>query len=130
YYKGSIFEVYSDELNVSLAGGGSYLINGIPSTGISLGLEPIFLLGKIDLDEERFLVVSLGRDKESIEIARRLRQKNFIVDFISGKSPTKALEYANSKKIKKVIFVGDEEVRKNEFKIKDLDSGKEEKLSF
>ena len=38
---------------------------------------------------------------------------------------SKALDYANSKKFDKVIFVGDEEVKKKKFKVKDMISGKE-----
>src|SRR3989344_3641910 len=47
YYNGTIFEIWSKELDVSLCSGGSYLINQIQSTGISFGLEPIFLLAKV-----------------------------------------------------------------------------------
>ncbi|MEM4605496.1 MAG: HisS family protein [Candidatus Pacearchaeota archaeon] len=130
YYNGSVFEIYSDKLNVSLSGGGSYLVNGVQSTGISLGLEPIFLVAKVDLDEEVYLIVSLEKDKEAIELSQKLREKNFIVDFISNKPPTKALEYANSKKIKKVLFVGENEVKTKKFKIKNLETGKEEDLKI
>ncbi|MEM4181999.1 MAG: ATP phosphoribosyltransferase regulatory subunit [Candidatus Pacearchaeota archaeon] len=130
YYNGSVFEIYSDELNVSLSGGGSYLVSGIQSTGISLGLEPIFLVAKINLDGESYLVISLGKDKEAAELSQKLRRKGLIVDFISGKSPTKALEYANSKKIKKVIFVGENEVKNKKFKVKNLETGKEEDLKI
>ena len=42
--------------------------------------------------------------------------------------PSKALEYANSWKINRVIFVGAEEVRKKKFKIKDMKTGKEKIL--
>ena len=45
------------------------------------------------------------------------------------KSVGKALEYANSRCIEKVVFVGDEEVKKKKFKVKDMASGKEEFLS-
>ncbi len=130
YYNGSVFEIFSDEINVSLSGGGSYLVEGVQSTGISLGLEPIFLISKINFDEEIYLVVSLEKDKESIKLVKKLREKNFIVDFVCGKSPSKALDYANSKKIKKVIFVGEDEVKKRKVKIKDLDSGKESFLDL
>ncbi|MBN1639443.1 MAG: hypothetical protein JW866_10775 [Ignavibacteriales bacterium] len=39
--------------------------------------------------------------------------------------PSKGLEYANSYKIKKVVFVGDKEVKAKKFKVKDMESGKE-----
>jgi histidyl-tRNA synthetase len=42
--------------------------------------------------------------------------------------PSKALDYANAYKINKVIFVGEKEVKKKKFKIKDMESGKEREL--
>ena len=41
---------------------------------------------------------------------------------------TKVLEYANSKKIGSVIFVGEKEVTSGKFKIKDMKSGGERLL--
>ena len=39
--------------------------------------------------------------------------------------PSKALEYANSKDIGYVVFVGESEVKTKKFKLKDMKSGKE-----
>jgi len=39
--------------------------------------------------------------------------------------PSKALEYANSLGIEKVIFVGEKEVKSKKFKVKDMKDGKE-----
>ena len=39
--------------------------------------------------------------------------------------PSKALDYANSVGIAKVIFIGKEEVKKKKFKVKDMKTGKE-----
>ena len=41
----------------------------------------------------------------------------------------KALDYANSKGVEKVVFVGKEEVAKGKFKVKDMKTGKEELVS-
>jgi len=43
--------------------------------------------------------------------------------------PGKALDYANSYRIKYVIFVGEDEVKKKKYKLKDMASGKESMLS-
>jgi histidyl-tRNA synthetase len=43
---------------------------------------------------------------------------------------SKALEYANSYGINYVIFVGEEEVKKNKYKLKNMVSGKETLLSL
>jgi|SRR3989344_1079865 len=156
YYNGSVFEVWSSsksildplsrskfsrvarqpeepvtskELNVSLCGGGSYLANDIQSTGISIGLEPVSLLCKKDFSLNLVQVISLGQDKEAIRICESLRDKGRNVFLILDKTVGKAMEYANSKNVSKVIFVGGEEVKKKKFKVRDMKSGKESLLS-
>ncbi|MEM4325923.1 MAG: ATP phosphoribosyltransferase regulatory subunit [Candidatus Pacearchaeota archaeon] len=129
YYNGSIFEVKSEDFKESLGGGGSYLVNGIESTGFSFGLERICQLAKIDIKKEKILIISLGKDKEAIRLAKKIRSKQKIVSIFYGK-PSKALEYANSYRYTHAIFVGEEETKKNKFKIKDLTTGEEKKLEI
>jgi len=127
YYNGSVFEVWSKKINVSLCGGGSYLIDGIQATGISFGLEPIALLTNMKLQLEKYLIVSLGQDRKTIQLAQQLRKKSKNVSIYYGK-PSKALEYANAYKINNVIFVGETEVKKKIFKVKIMSTGREIKL--
>ena len=82
----------------------------------------------IDDGNNRVLVVSLGQDKKAVEISNRVRKVGVGCSVFYGK-PGKALDYANSYGIGKVIFIGDEEVKKNKFKVKDMDSGKEKFIS-
>ncbi len=124
YYNGTVFEVWSKDLKVSVCGGGSYLINGIQSTGISFGLEPLILLTNIVLQIDKILIVSLNQDKAAIKLTQKLRKQGKNTTLFYGK-PSKALEYANSYKIKKVIFVGEKEVKLKKFKIKDMRTGRE-----
>ncbi|PIO07362.1 hypothetical protein COU59_03340 [Candidatus Pacearchaeota archaeon CG10_big_fil_rev_8_21_14_0_10_34_12] len=130
YYNGSVFEVWSKKINVAVCGGGSYLVNDIQSTGISFGFEPIMLLsGKFKIELEKFLVISLDKDKDAITLAQKLRKKGKNVSLFYGK-PSKALEYANSYNIGKVIFIGEKEVKSKNFKVKDMKTGKEEVLKI
>jgi len=129
YYNGTVFEIWSDELGVSLAGGGAYLTDTIQSFGISFGFEPISLLSKIKGDTVEVLVLSLDEDKVAINLAEKLRDKEMRVLLLMDKSIGKGLDYANTKGIKKVIFVGKEEIAKGGFRIKNMDSGDEEFLS-
>ena len=76
----------------------------------------------INLD--KILIVSLEQDKKAIEIAQKLRVQNKNVSIFYGK-PSKALEYANAYGIKKVIFVGQKEIEKKKFIIKNMITGKE-----
>lgn len=128
YYNGTVFEVWSNKLNVSIMGGGSYLIGDTQSTGISFGLEPIFLVSEIEGDPIDYLILSLNQDKESIKIANTLRNKNKKVQLMMDKTLKKALDYANSKEISKVIVVGENEVKSEKVKIKNMNSGKEKEI--
>jgi len=128
YYNGNVFEIWSKKLKVSVWGGGSYLINSIQSTGISAGLEPIMLLsGKLKIDREKCLVVSLAQDREAIKLSQKLRSRAKTASVYYGK-PSKALEYANSYGFGKVIFVGSKELKNKKFKVKDMKTGKESVL--
>lgn len=129
YYNGSVFEIWSKKLKVSVCGGGSYLINGTQSTGISLGLEPLMLIENFKSEKERYVVISLEQDKEAIKIAKRLRSQGKIAFIYYGK-PSKALDYANSYNFQKVIFVGEKEVKAKAFKVKDMKTGKESVLKI
>ncbi|MBS3093762.1 ATP phosphoribosyltransferase regulatory subunit [Candidatus Pacearchaeota archaeon] len=127
YYNWIIFEIKSD-IKETITAGGAYLVEGIQSFGISLGLDRLELLAKISENKQRVLVISLSQDKKSIELAEKIRAKNIPCQIFYGK-PGKALEYANAYKIDSVIFIGDEEVKKKQYKIKDMKSGKEKLVS-
>jgi histidyl-tRNA synthetase len=125
YYNGSVFEVWSKELNVSLAGGGSYLVGDVQATGIAFGFEPIYLLSKVEGDAAKVQVISIGEDVAAVGLAEKLREKGVSVNLVLDKSIGKAMEYANAKGIGKVVFVGKDEVVKEKFKVKDMKSGDE-----
>jgi histidyl-tRNA synthetase len=124
YYNGSVFEVKTKGVKETLVAGGSYKVGDMQATGISFGLDRISDLAKIKSEEEKYLVVSLNQDREAIKLCQKLRKKGENVSIYYGK-PSKALEYANSYKISKVIFVGEKEIKSKKFKVKDMKSGKE-----
>jgi len=129
YYNKNVFEVKTKKIKETITGGGSFMFNGIQCTGISFGLDRLSLIADIQSEKESYLVISLGKDKESIKIAKELREKENSVSIFYGK-PSKALEYANSYKINNVIFVGEDEVKSKKFKIKNMSSGKESLLKL
>jgi len=124
YYNGNVFEIKTKDLKETICAGGSYLINQIQGTGISFGVDRLMLIADIERNRNKMLVLSIGQDKEAIELANKLRQNGESVTMFFGK-PSRALEYANSYGIDKVIFVGKEEIKKGKYKIKDMESGKE-----
>ena len=127
YYNGSVFEVKTNQMNETICGGGSYVFDSVQCTGISFGLDRLGILAKIKKENKSVLVVSLNEDKQAIKVAEKMRETGNSVSIFYGK-PSKALEYANSYNISQVIFVGAEEVKRKNFKVKDMKTGKERML--
>jgi len=127
YYNGSVFEVKGDAKE-SIAAGGSYSVNGMQATGISFGLDRLEVLTKVAPLFKKVLVISLDQDKKAVGICGSVRELGIPCEIYYGR-PGKALDYANSLKIPLVVFVGEEEVKKKKFKIKNMNSGKERLVS-
>jgi histidyl-tRNA synthetase len=129
YYNGTVYEIKAKNIKETIIAGGSYKFNNVQCTGISFGLERLSILSKIDINLDKYLVVSLEQDRESIKLVKKLRKENKVASIFYGK-PSKALEFANSYKYNKVIFVGEKEVKAKKFKVKDMKSGKETALKI
>lgn len=129
YYNKNVFEIKTREIKETLLAGGSYMFNGIQCTGIAFGLDRISMLAKLNVDKEKTLVISLGKDEESIKLANKIRSKGETVSIYYGK-PSKALDYANSYGFGKAVFVGEKEVKAKKFKVKDMKTGKESLLKI
>src|SRR3989344_2187941 len=146
YYTGPVFEVFlkNSEIKSSVAGGGRYdeMIgkflegkNYYPATGISFGLEPIIKAMKLNKNEVKktvteVYVIPINTLKESLDIAEKLRKEGINVDVaFAKKGVSKGLDYANSLSIPYVIIIGEDELKKNKVKLKDMKSGKEKLLS-
>ncbi len=128
YYNGTVFEIKTNKMKETICGGGSYLVNGIQSTGLSAAIERLSILANLKEDLKRILIISLDQDKKAIEIAGKLRKSGLICNIFYGK-PSKALEYANSYEIPFVAFLGDDEIKQNKIKIKNMKTGKEKLIN-
>lgn len=130
YYNWIVFEVKSTSgIKDSIMGSGSYLINGIQSTGISFGLDRLELLAKVDVEVKKVLIISINQDLKSVELADKIRKLNIPVEVSTAKI-SKALDYANSNNIPLVVFLGEEEVKKKQIKLKNMNTGKEKLVSL
>lgn len=129
YYNGSVFEIKTAGVKETICAGGSYLVNGVQSTGISFGLERLLKLVKINLEQKSALIISIGKDSDSIKISEKLRKEKIKTSIWMKSGVTKALDYANSYKVPFVIFVGEQEVKDKKFKLKNMKTGKEELVS-
>jgi len=147
YYTGTVFEAFLKEGSIksSLAGGGRYdeIIGKfigenrkIPAVGISFGLVPIIETVKernkiTKQTPSKVYVISIQTIKESLKLVQEIRNNKIPAEIdLSEKSISKNLDYANTLKIPYVIFVGEDEIKKKKFKLKDMNSGKEEFLDI
>jgi len=121
YYNKNVYEIRPIGKKDSLAGGGTFLIDGVQSAGISFGFQRWCSLAQISTNTTKAIIISINQDKRAIQLAENLR-KNKIPCTISYKV-SKALELANSNNIPLAIFVGEKE--KPKYKLKNMDTGKE-----
>lgn len=135
YYTGSIFEIKTSEFKETIAAGGrydklvgKYINRDIPAVGISFGLERISELAQINIDSTKAVIISIGKDKDSIRLAKTLRKSGISCEIVSNKIG-RAMEYANAVQVPYVIFVGEEEISKKKFKLKNMKVGDEKMLS-
>lgn len=142
-YTGTIYEIFLSDQSIksSIGSGGRYdnAIGGLIGTnenfstvGISFGLDVIYTAmstSEKELKENSnvdYYIVPLGTQKESLLVANYLRNKGYKVEYeMSNKKLGKALDKANKEKIRNVIIIGEDEVKNNQFKVKDMFSGDE-----
>ena len=146
YYTSTVFEVYDTSKKFrAIAGGGRYddLVvdfGGEKCPGIGYGFgDVVFSLflkekGKLvsykkNLD---YFVITIGDVYETgLKIASKLRRKGFKVEIALAEMNTqKQLNYAGKLNVKSLVFVGEDELKKGKFKVKELASGKETFMSF
>ncbi|MBW2977856.1 histidine--tRNA ligase [Candidatus Woesearchaeota archaeon] len=144
YYTGTVFEIFDREEKFrSICGGGRYdslieLYGGAPTpaTGFGMGYATLSLLLREknllkapDLSADYFVVMIGDVEKEALEIVKELRKKYIVEYDMSGRNIKNQLDYANSKNAKKVIFVGEDEVKSGMLTVKDMKTGKQSKVS-
>jgi len=148
YYTGIIFEAVDDYYKGgSLGGGGRYdnLIgifskNSIPACGFAFGFDRLLEAGnELNLfpkksTSTKVLVTIFSKDfiEKSIKVATVLREKNINTELFLNpeKKLDKQLKYADKKGIPYVLILGEEEVKKNVVKLKDLKTGKQQELTL
>lgn len=151
YYTGTIFETFlvGNERYGSIASGGryanlasAYINRNLPGVGGSIGVSRLFaILNEIGFFEEQrtlreaeadYLIVPVGNTlKYAIKVQQLLKKKASKVDIYLEKiKPDKAIRYCMAREIPNIVFIGDEEVRSNIFKVKNLESRQEYIISM
>ena len=148
YYTGIIFEAVDDNYkDGSLGGGGRYdnligifLENSIPACGFAFGFDRLLEAGnELNLFPKKstatkVLVTIFSKNfiEKSIKVAAFLREKNINTELFLNpeKKLDKQLKYADKKGIPYVLILGEEEVKKNVVKLKDLKTGSQKEFSL
>jgi len=146
YYTSTVFEVFDRTKKFrAIAGGGRYdnLVQdfgGEKLAGVGYGMGDVvlqlFLKEKGKLPEYKkevdYYVAVLGEDcmNYAAKVATKLRERYNVEMEIMGRNLSKQFVYADKIKAQKVAIIGDEEVKTKSVKIKDLKSGKEDKIKF
>lgn len=107
------------------------------TVGISFGLDVIYAaMSSLEKEGKEnpnvdYCIVPLGTQKEALLLATYLRNKGYKVEYeLSNKKLGKALDRANKEKFRNVIIIGEDEVKNNQFKVKDMISGEEKLESY
>ncbi|MEM0333461.1 MAG: ATP phosphoribosyltransferase regulatory subunit, partial [Candidatus Aenigmatarchaeota archaeon] len=136
YYTGMVFEIVTEEFQISLAGGGRYdnLIglftkSQVPAVGGSLGINRILDIGienKIfDINKKTIIdvaVIYIKQDlyEEALKIARKLRDLGLraYID-VSRKKFKNQVEYVVTKNIRYLVIIGEKEIKEKRITVQD-----------
>jgi histidyl-tRNA synthetase len=148
YYTGAIFEVRANGVQIgSIGGGGRYDdltglfgVPNIPGVGISFGVDRIYdVMEELKLFPEdvytgtRVLFFNLG-EKEcqvALDAAQNLRRWNIACEvYHEAAKFDKQFKYAERKKIPFIAVIGEQEIKSNSVKIKNMTSGEQQEIKL
>lgn len=142
-YTGTIYEIFLVDRSItsSIGSGGRYdeAIGGLigtnekmPTVGISFGLD-VICTALMTTDRRAmsaspidYYVIPLNQEVEAMLVANDLRKEGYNVLLEMGKIKLrKALDRANKEHFEKVIIIGEDEVKNNYYKVRDMRTGEE-----
>ncbi|RLD50628.1 MAG: histidine--tRNA ligase [Bacteroidetes bacterium] len=141
YYTGAIFEVVSDEVHIgSICGGGRYDdltgvfgLENVSGVGISFGADRIYdVLENLNRFPEgvktnvKLMFVNFGAKEEKycLQVLKNLRDSGISAEIYPESSKMKKqMKYANSNNIPFVAIAGEDEIKKNKFTLKNMQTG-------
>ena len=148
YYTKTAFEIVSQDIGSqgTVCGGGRYdgLIEDCggtptPGVGFGLGLERLLLVMEsqgIEIKEPRLMdiyIASMGEAAhyEALNFVHKLRNNGIKAETdYMGKSVKAQMKYANKMNAKFSAVLGDNEIIEKQLKLKNMDNGSEEIISF
>lgn len=116
-----------------------YTDKKLPGVGVSIGLTRLFYklneLNLIKADKKSIsdvLIIPMVEDlKVPISIATKLRNNGIKTEiFLNNKKLKAKFKYADKLEIPYVIVIGEDEIAKNKFKLKDMKIGEEKEINI
>lgn len=148
YYTGAILEVKAKNVELgSIGGGGRYDdltgifgLKGLSGVGISFGLDRIYLV----LDELRLfpesiqnnldvLFINFGEKEaeQSMKLSKELKNNEIRAEIYPENAKIKKqMQYADKKRVKYVIIIGEEELKLTKAIVKNMKTGEQLSLRF
>ena len=149
YYTGTVFEttLVGNEGYGSICSGGrydnlaeKYTDNILPGVGISIGLTRLFfVLNEIGFIENYsignkmdYLILPIGDTLVYCgQVLNKLQEKGYKASiYFEDDSLKKKMSYANKLDVSNVILIGEEEVERNEIKIKNMSRGETRSIKY
>ena len=142
YYTKTVFEFVDEIDGLTVLGGGRYdglveEFDGKPTPAVGFGtgverlIEVIEKNGGFDMLEAKrpdLYIISMGENEilKTIEISENLRKSGvFVENDIMNRSFNAQMKYADKIKAKNLIVIGENELKENKIKIKNMDTGNE-----
>lgn len=146
YYTKTVFEVQTNALGSQSAilGGGRYdnligLFNSgknIPALGSAMGLERLLIVleNNQNIVKDRldiFVIAFKETEKEVLKVMQELRASNISCDCdFSVKSIKNQFKSANKRNSKFALILGEDELKRNSCKLKNMDTSEEKEISL
>jgi len=149
YYTGTVFEVEAQDIkgpSKVICGGGRYddlveSLGGKPTqaVGFGIGLERILLLleqfntSVASKDALNCYIAKVGLENSLIDakLANKLRSKGLTTEIdLLNRSLNAQLKYASKLEASYVAIIGEEELKDNKVKVKNMKTGKEESIKI
>ncbi len=142
YYCHTTFEFTTDKLGAqsTVLAGGRYdglceIMGGpsMPAIGFAAGIERIRLMRDFAPQKNRsVIVIPIGQEShtKSMKLTNILRENNIQTSLELKGKVGKLLQAASANNASHVIFIGEDELKNNNYKIKDLDSEAESWLGL
>ncbi len=145
YYTKTVFEFVSKKDGLTVIGGGRYdglveEFGGIhtPAVGFGAGIERLMelysnnnIIVKDNVPDLYILSCGVEENIKTIELSEKLRKSGYIIEKdVFERSFKSQMKYANKLNCKNLIVIGEDEIKTNKAKIKNMETGEEKEIEL